>query len=189
MGTPGFMAPEQYGFTQATDLRADVFGVGATLYALILGRAPFYSQDPIETKRFQEICNKTLNDSPDFDALNAPASLIAILKTCLAKNPSDRYQKLEDVARQLQELKDVVVPAQKKVTHAVLPDLRDSKKWSKIQDELSQIRKSLNENHSLAPDELDQGFSDAIQQVTDHFRKSLREITACVENDEDRFGG
>jgi serine/threonine protein kinase len=37
--SPGFAAPEQYG-TGATDVRSDVYSVGATLYALLTGRPP-----------------------------------------------------------------------------------------------------------------------------------------------------
>jgi serine/threonine-protein kinase len=41
MGTPGFMAPEQYGSAHAADARADVYGVAATIYTMLTGRLPF----------------------------------------------------------------------------------------------------------------------------------------------------
>ena len=41
MGTPGYMAPEQALDAKTADKRSDVFGMGATIYALLAGRPPF----------------------------------------------------------------------------------------------------------------------------------------------------
>jgi len=40
LGSPGYAAPEQYGRAQ-TDVRADIYGLGATLQTLLYGRDPF----------------------------------------------------------------------------------------------------------------------------------------------------
>ncbi len=44
MGTPGFMAPELFGNAAGADLRADVYGVAATLFYVLSGRLPFEAQ-------------------------------------------------------------------------------------------------------------------------------------------------
>ena len=41
MGSPGYIAPEQLAGAHAADIRADVYGLGCTLYHLLVGRAPF----------------------------------------------------------------------------------------------------------------------------------------------------
>lgn len=41
VGTPGFLAPEQVEGSSAIDARTDVYQFGATVYALLTGRAPF----------------------------------------------------------------------------------------------------------------------------------------------------
>src|SRR5439155_27013740 len=46
MGTPGFAAPEQCGGADTCGQPADVFGMGATLHALLAGRDPFASPRP-----------------------------------------------------------------------------------------------------------------------------------------------
>ena len=43
LGTPGYAAPEQYGLSQSTTL-TDIYGLGATLQALLMGKEPLEAQ-------------------------------------------------------------------------------------------------------------------------------------------------
>ena len=45
LGTPAYMAPERIGAPSGVDPRADVYGVGALIYFLVAGRAPFAGDD------------------------------------------------------------------------------------------------------------------------------------------------
>ena len=49
MGTPGYIAPEQAMDAKTADKRSDIFGMGATLYALLTGRPPFKSEAVMKT--------------------------------------------------------------------------------------------------------------------------------------------
>ncbi|OLT06562.1 hypothetical protein BJF90_15910 [Pseudonocardia sp. CNS-004] len=49
VGTLAYLAPEQTGRTgRSVDQRADLYGLGATLYELATGGPPFGSDDPLQ---------------------------------------------------------------------------------------------------------------------------------------------
>jgi serine/threonine protein kinase len=48
LGTPHFMAPEQFRDAKNADRRCDVYSVGATLYTLVTGHMPFDGNNPLE---------------------------------------------------------------------------------------------------------------------------------------------
>ncbi len=48
LGTPHFMAPEQFREAKKVDARADVYSLGATLYQMVTGELPFRSNGPLD---------------------------------------------------------------------------------------------------------------------------------------------
>ena len=87
IGTPGYMAPEQY-IGEALDHRADLFACGALLYRLLSGR-PAFSGTP------ERVMYQVLNDHPPAPSqvagvARAPA-LDEVVARALAKHPDDRY--------------------------------------------------------------------------------------------------
>jgi hypothetical protein len=100
-GTPGYMAPEQaQGRTEWIDKRTDVYGLGATLYALLTGRPPF----PAVRGRLAETLHRTTEAEPErprrFNP-SVPPDLEAICLTCLQKVQSGRYATAEALAEDL----------------------------------------------------------------------------------------
>ena len=85
MGSPSFMAPEQVRSAKHVDVRADIWGLGATLYFLLSGRSPFRGSF------LPDVYLKILEQDPDaLDADVAPA-LASVISCCLSKSPDDRY--------------------------------------------------------------------------------------------------
>jgi serine/threonine protein kinase len=48
LGTPHFMAPEQFRNAKGADIRCDIYSLGATLYQMVTGELPFRSNGPLE---------------------------------------------------------------------------------------------------------------------------------------------
>jgi serine/threonine protein kinase len=95
-GTPGFTAPEQVRPEGITTPRTDVWGLGATLYALLAGIAPF----PTGSENFSKVLTEPLTPLRN-RRLGIPADLEAVAMKCLEKNPEDRYATATDVAEEL----------------------------------------------------------------------------------------
>lgn len=98
VGTPDFIAPEQILDGKAVDCRADIFGLGATLYYLLTGSAP------IEGKSILERLNYRLNQpTPHVSQVRSdvPAELDAILARMLACDADERYATPAEVAAAL----------------------------------------------------------------------------------------
>jgi serine/threonine protein kinase len=48
LGTPHFMAPEQFRDAKNADVRCDIYSLGATLYMMVTGELPFRSTGPLD---------------------------------------------------------------------------------------------------------------------------------------------
>ncbi|MFO1051414.1 MAG: protein kinase [Planctomycetota bacterium] len=93
-GTPAFMAPEQSQLDVEPDARTDLFGLGATLFFLLTGRAPF-SGDSLS----QVVHAVRHTPTPRVRSLNpaVPSPLAAIVDRLLQKDPGDRYPSAQHV--------------------------------------------------------------------------------------------
>jgi serine/threonine-protein kinase len=105
LGTPAYMPPEQAaGSIERIDERADVFGLGAILCAVLTGRPP-YTGDDGETVRLKAIQGKTAEAFTRLEACGAEPGLIALCKRCLATDPKERPRNAGEVARDVEELR------------------------------------------------------------------------------------
>jgi hypothetical protein len=103
LGTPDYVAPEQARNPSGADIRADVYGLGCTLYHLLAGRPPFPAGTPLQKLLAHQEC-----PPPPLTATrpDVPAALTRILDRMLAKDPAGRYPTPGAVAADLTALAD-----------------------------------------------------------------------------------
>jgi serine/threonine-protein kinase len=103
MGTVSYMAPE-YIRTGKPDPRSDLFAVGVMLYECLSGRKPF-AGDTTPT-----VLYKIVNEAPDpidVEKLKGISPAIrTVLDRSLCKNPDERFQTAEELAKALRSAKD-----------------------------------------------------------------------------------
>ncbi|MBI3854817.1 MAG: protein kinase, partial [Planctomycetes bacterium] len=100
VGTPAYMSPEQaQGRVREVDHRSDLFSLGAMLYELLTGKAPFGGRTPLETLTAVVEQNPV---PPRKLAPSVPRPLEAVILTCLQKDKTRRYSSAEALARDLE---------------------------------------------------------------------------------------
>ncbi len=108
VGTLNYMAPEQLRGSMV-DGRTDIFALGAVLYEMLAGRRPF------ESDTTASVITAILHADPPPLALlssrDVPPPLEHLIRTCLAKDPDDRWQSARDVQRELSFIADGRTPA------------------------------------------------------------------------------
>ncbi|WP_435016464.1 serine/threonine-protein kinase [Tundrisphaera sp. TA3] len=99
LGTPSYMPPEQaLGRQKDVTTLSDVYGLGATFFALLCGRPPFVGSG------VADILTQVVEaEVPSPRALNplVDPDLDAICRKCMAKDPKDRYPSADSLAHDL----------------------------------------------------------------------------------------
>ncbi|MDX2472780.1 MAG: serine/threonine-protein kinase [Candidatus Krumholzibacteria bacterium] len=100
LGTVNYMSPEQVR-GQTTDNRSDLFSFGSVLYEMIASARPFQQETAAETM------TAILKEEPAELAtlvVDLPPAVIAIIRRCLEKEPSERFHSAHDLAFSLEAL-------------------------------------------------------------------------------------
>ncbi len=106
MGTADYVAPEQVTDSRSVDVRADLYSLGCTLFTLLTGRAPFTGRE--YSTAFAKMTAHVSQRPPSLaDFLpGAPAQLIKLVESLLAKDPDKRPQSPQAVAGTLAAFAD-----------------------------------------------------------------------------------
>jgi TolB-like protein/Flp pilus assembly protein TadD len=125
LGTAAYMSPEQ-AEGDKVDHRTDVFSLGIIFYEMLTGDKPFTGKTSIST------LSSILRDTPTplSDIKPAlPRHLSRILRRCLEKDPGRRFQTVQDLRNDLEDLKEETLSdsAAASTEHAAPADRRPTK--------------------------------------------------------------
>ena len=99
VGTPAYMSPEQAGgHVDLMGPASDIYSLGATLYELLTGQAPFVTMSADMYLRIQ----RGEFPSPRQLKPDVPPALDAICRKALALKPADRYATAQELARDIE---------------------------------------------------------------------------------------
>jgi serine/threonine protein kinase len=101
LGTPHYMAPEQVKSTRDVDHRADIYSLGATLYAFLTGHKPFDEKTTV----YEIIMAVGKGESPtppQEHVRDLPEPICSIIETAMARDPECRYQDMGQLVADLE---------------------------------------------------------------------------------------
>jgi len=95
LGTPDYISPEQ-AMGERTDGRTDIYSLGCTIFRMIAGRPPYEDPNPVT------VMMKHVRDTDQPPLLrklvaDVPEVVEKMVDKMLKKNPSERYQTMEEV--------------------------------------------------------------------------------------------
>ncbi|HEX6767298.1 MAG TPA: serine/threonine-protein kinase, partial [Polyangiaceae bacterium] len=99
VGTPQYMSPEQARDAGKVDARTDVWGLGAILYELLVGK-PAFDGDSVPA-----IVMMIATEEPaalEGSRGDVPVALAAVVRRCLQKNREERFANVAELARALE---------------------------------------------------------------------------------------
>jgi len=98
LGTADYLAPEQAIDSHGVDARADIYGLGCSMYFLLTGHPPF----PDGTLPQRLMAHQKQQPPPiAMERPDVPADLAEICAKMMAKKPAERYQSMDEVAEAL----------------------------------------------------------------------------------------
>ncbi len=100
VGTPTYMAPEQWKRSSTVDQRADIYSLGCTFYVMVTGKLPF------DGRTAKEIVTKITSEQaipPELIVKDIPKKISSILERMIAKDPKNRYPDMGVLISNLEE--------------------------------------------------------------------------------------
>jgi serine/threonine-protein kinase len=101
LGDVRYMSPERTRGVTELDARADLYGLGATLYALLTGHPPFEGETLVE-----QIAKIRQNEpvKPTKYQMSVPSAFEGLVLKLLAKKPEERYQTATEMLKELERI-------------------------------------------------------------------------------------
>jgi len=101
LGTPDYMSPEQVSNSETVDFRTDIYSLGATVFHMICGKAPYTGRSAYEVM-VKHVTSAL--PSPHKYVPDLPDEVVDVMRKMMARDPADRYQSYDALAADLRAL-------------------------------------------------------------------------------------
>ena len=173
MGTPDYMAPEQWEDSSAVDIRADIYSLGCSLFCLLAGQAPFSEKKSAIAKMRAH----TSQEPPKIAELRDGISedVVQVVRACLEKNRDARFAEPAELAEALAPF----------ATTADLSKLLTSSGYSvvppEIADQSTAVKAALADSTVVATEKSVSGQIDSTPE-SDHAEKPSRRMQLGMQS-------
>ena len=143
IGTPAYASPEQCNDARSVDTRADIYSLGATLYEMLTGEAPFSGTNAFD------IMAKVVRTNPVPILQLKPEStpeLAALVEKMMQKKPENRPQTMLDL---MEELYQFEIPDGEQEMTPMLQQLIESRAEAVAQERVSEILRSTRKTRKI----------------------------------------
>jgi serine/threonine protein kinase len=153
LGTLRYISPEQV--SGRADFRSDMFSLGSVFYELLALRPPFLGDDPM--RLLEQL---RAEDPPPLSELDPglPPALTSVVQRAMRKNPAERFQDLEEMQGEIEEVRRAL-----------------NEQWRQVSIRVRGQRQRLAEVQAAAAERLGRADQDASIPGIDQ-RRGLRAI-------------
>ncbi|MCA9013019.1 MAG: protein kinase [Planctomycetaceae bacterium] len=125
MGTLNYMSPEQFENTHAVDIRADIYSLGATFYALLTGQTPYAGRG--EGSALQKLRIMATEDPTPIETLrpDLPPAIVALVGQMMHRDRTHRMATPQELLEQL----ELIAPAKSMTASALSANQRPPIQW------------------------------------------------------------
>jgi eukaryotic-like serine/threonine-protein kinase len=131
MGSPRYMPPEQMESAAAADSRSDIWGLGAILYEMLVGNAPFDGDSLLD---IYAAAVRAPPPSPSALRSDLPDDIDEVILRCLRVEPRERYADVAELAEALAAFGDETSAAKAQAIARVLAASRVRSQTSGVED-------------------------------------------------------
>ncbi|MBA2113027.1 serine/threonine protein kinase [Bremerella alba] len=103
-GTPMYIPPERVKNPTQADPRVDIYALGATVFFMLTGQTIFSAASAVDV--LVQIVTKPIPSVKEASDRIIPDALQDLISRCLAKDPKDRPQTVEEVLKEVEKLMD-----------------------------------------------------------------------------------
>ena len=146
LGTVPYMSPEQLR-GKPVDARTDIFSFGAVLYEMLSGRRAFARASDAET--IGAILHEQPPELASVDS-GIPKALEDVVGKCLAKDAGERYQTMEQVARDLNAARSDELTAGVPATHTGKAEVDDTNRRGAVLTDAGTARTASGVGHLVS---------------------------------------